>query len=351
VNVVQGGAAEAPPPQAATEAAPTVVTGELDTDVPGVLPRILPLPAELRDEGGVVWWSSTDCDAAALTLSSGAVTRLGPERCRIWPSPAGTAALAVTARRSAALEGRGLDYVTLDGESRVAFHTPGFIGSEVAWSPDGRRAALCLGTRDGTVVDVYRAVPAYRHRVVGACAPAWLGDGRLAVSFAGPVSIEVDGRTVLGANEARQLLPSVGRRERRAITALAGSGDRLVAGLVVASDVRLLPSSAALVVLGPGGIEYQALLSEDVLPTTVGLAPDGSALWYYDAGKARAVIVSIPGGRRVPIFDARWVAWSPDGSQVATATEEGIVLRRWPDGQELARIPVDAADVSWSRGP
>lgn len=351
VNFVQGGPAEETSSRATTEAPPPVVTGELDTDVPGVLPRILPLPAELRDEGGVVWWASTDCKAAALTLSSGAVTRLGGEDCRIWPSPAGTAALAVKARRSAALEGRGLSLVTLGGERRDVLHSPGFIGSEVAWSSDGTRAALCVGTRDGTVVDAYRTVPGERDRVAGACVPAWLGDGRLAVSYAGPVSIEVAGRSVFGPDEARALLPSVGRHERRAISALAASGDRLVVGLVVTSDVRLLPSSAAVAVLGPDGrIEFSARLREDVLPTAVGLAPDGSALWYHDAGQGRAVIVSIPGGRRVPIFDARWVAWSPDGSQLATATEDGIALRRWPDGQELARIPVDAADVSWTRG-
>jgi hypothetical protein len=341
VNFVQRGPADAPSPPPTTEAAPSVVTGELDTDVPGVLPRIVPLPAELRDEGGVVWWASADCKAAALTLSSGAVTRIAGEHCRIWPSPAGTGALTVTARRSAALEGRGLSYVTLDGDRRVVFHSPGFIGSEVAWGADATQAALCIGTRQGTVVDVYRAVPGARDRIDGACAPAWLGDGRLAVSHAGPVSIEVDGRTVLGADEARELLPSVGRRERRAISALAGTGERLVVGLVVASDIRLLPSSAALAVLGPGGIEYRALLPEDVLPSAVGLAPDGSALWYYDAGTGRAVIVSIPGGNRARIFDARWVAWSPDGSHLATATDE----------QELARIPVDATDVAWSAAP
>jgi hypothetical protein len=210
---------------------------------------------------------------------------------------------------------------------------------------------LCIGTREGTVVDVYREVPGDRDRIAGACAPAWLGDGRLAVSHAGPVSIEIDGTTVLGPEEARKLLPSVERGERRAISALAASGDRLVVALVVASDVRLLPAAAALAVLGPGGIEYSALLPEDVLPSAVGLAPDGSALWYYDAGQARAVIVSIPGGRRVPIFDARWVGWSPDGSHLVTATEDGIVFRRWPDGQELARIPVGAGDVSWSAAP
>jgi hypothetical protein len=354
VSFVQDGPAGAPPSlPTPTEATPTVVTDRLDSDVSGELPRILPLPAELRDEGGVMWWSSTGCDAGGLTLSSGAVTRIRGEHCRIWPSPTGAAALTVTARRSAALEGRGLSYVTLDGNRRVVFHTQGFIGSEVAWSADGAQAALCVGTRDGTVVDVYRSVPGERDSIPGPCAPAWLGDGRLAVSRAGPVSIEIDGRAILGPDEARELLPSVGRRERRAISALAASGERLVVGLVAASDVRLLPSSAAVAVLrSDGQIEFAAHLQEDVLPAAVGLAPDASALWYYDAGQGNAVIVSIPGGARAAIFDAsRWVAWSPDGSYLAAATEEGIVVRRWPEGQELARIPVEAADVSWTPTP
>ena len=352
MNVVQDGPGQAPPPLPTTDAAPTVVTDRLDADASGELPRILPLPAELRDEGGVVWWSSTDCRAGGLTLSSGAVTRIAGEYCRIWPAPKGDAAFAVTARRAAALEGRGLAYVSLDGDRRVVFHTSGFIGSEVAWSPDGAQAAVCIGTRDGTVVDVYRAVPGGRDGIPQACTPAWLGDGRLAVSSAGPVSIEVGGRLVLGPDEARELLPSIGKGERRAVSALGASGDRLVVALVAASDVRLLPSSAAVAVIGGDGqIEFAARLPRDVLPAAIGLAPDGSAFWYYEAGEARAVIVSIPGGRRVPVFDARWVAWSPDGSHIATATDEEIVLRRWPDGREVAVIPVVAADVSWTLAP
>ena len=356
VNIArEGPAAPQPERPSATAPEPTVETDALggDESLAGELPRLLPLPGELREEGGILWWSSTRCKAGALELSSGSVTRIPGEHCRIWPSPDGRAALTVTARRSAALDGRGLEYVTLAGEQAVVFHSRGFIGSEVAWSADGQRVAVCVGTRSGTVVDLYRSVPGDREELPGACVPAWLPDGGLATSSARPPSVGVDGQNVLSPQKARALLPSVARDGRRAVSALAAGGGRLLAGLVAVSDTRLLPTAGALAVLRPDGqVDFEARLAAGILPAAVGLSPDASALWYHEAGDARAVIVSIPGGTRVPIFGARWISWSPDGRFLAAAQEGAIALYSWgPVLKQVASVPVDASDVSWTRRP
>jgi hypothetical protein len=100
-----------------------------------------------------------------------------------------------------------------------------------------------------------------------------------------------------------------------------------------------------------GEIEFSALLPPDRLPTAIGLAPDGSAFWYFDAARSTAVLVRLPGGQRPEPFDAHWLSWSPDGRYLAAATGRGIVLSRWPDGEEIAVLPVQALDVTWTRAP
>lgn len=351
MSLVREGSPDETAPAAET-AAPVTAAETAEAPEPG-LPGLIPLPAELRDAGGVLWWSSVDCRAGALALSSGVVTRIPGERCRIWPSPDGAAAVTVTARRAAALEGRGLEYVTLDGERAVLRHTPGFIGSEVAWSDDGAVAAVCIGTRRGTVVDVFRAGAARPERLANRCVPAFLADGRLATSAAAPAAVEVAGRTVADAAVLARLLPTRPRGFRRAVSALSARGATLVAGLVAVKERRPLPASSSVAVVGADGrVAFtHPLYPAETLPAAVGLSPNGDALWYRDAGTGQAIVVAVPGGRRLSFFLARWIAWSPAGDYVAAATAGGISLRRWPSGVEVALVPVDAADVSWTHAP
>jgi hypothetical protein len=83
----------------------------------------------------------------------------------------------------------------------------------------------------------------------------------------------------------------------------------------------------------------------------VGLSPTGDALWYLDASENRAVLLSVPGGRRLLTnLQARWIAWSPGGRYLAAASELGIRILTWPGGEELVVVPVDASSVAWTAG-
>lgn len=328
---------EAPPPE----------RGETVTEP---LPALLPLPGELREAGGTLWWSGTDCAAASLRVGSGEVAEMPGEHCRVWPSPDGTSVLAVAERRSAPLAGEGLELVAgPDAEPRVLAHTPGRIASGAAWSPDGSRVALCLGSRDGTVVDVFAPETGERTAAPGACFPAFVADGTLAVAGADGISVQVGDRTVFGPEDAARIFPTVPKDARRVVTALAAHGDRLVAGLAVVSPARLLPSASAVVVLEGDRADFIAkLYPARTLPAAVGLSPAGDGMWYLDASDGNAVILSVPGGRRFPVFNARWAAWSPDGRYLATASRRGISIVRWPSGEEVAVVPVDASTVFWT---
>jgi hypothetical protein len=355
VNVVRDGPVVdgQRPPQTEAEPPPSAETTRSRDAFPEQLPRLLPLPGELREAGGLLWWSSTGCRAGALALSSGEVTQIQGERCRVWPAPEGHAAFSVTARRAAALEGRGLEYITLEGDQRVVQHTPGFIGAEVAWSVDGRSSAVCIGSRIGTIVDVFRQAPGERDEIEDRCFPAFLASGRLALAGASPARIELDGRTIVGGEAIARVLPSRPKGFRRAVSALSGRGETLVAGLVAVSERKLLPASSAIVVFDADGraVFTLPLFPAETLPAAVGLSPAGDAVWYFDAGEGEAVVVAVPGGRRLSFFTARWISWSPDGRYLAAATTGGISLRRWPSGEEVALVPVEASDVAWTRSP
>jgi len=315
---------------------------------PETLPSLAPLPAPLREEGGVLWWSAEDCRAGRLELSSGAVEEFPGEHCRLWPSPDGSRAVAVATRRSDALAGRGL--VLLPG-GEVLEHTPGFLGSEVAWAPDGAAFAVCIGTRDGTVVDFvqpgFASIP-----IADACFPGWHPYGSLALVPSGPAQIVVEGKTLLGRKDVARLLPTIADGARRAVSAVFGDARGLAVALVVVSDKRTLPLSAAVAVMSPSGeTVFTAFLGSGVLPTAIALAPDGRALSYFDAGTGEAHVLLLPDGRVIGTDDARWLAWSPDGLYLAAATARGIVVTRWPSGEEVAVVPVRADDVAWTRAP
>jgi WD40-like Beta Propeller Repeat len=319
---------------------------------PGPLPSVLPLPGELREAGGILWWSDDRCRAASLELSSGAVEVLADKHCRLWPAPDGAHAVALAENQPGGLEGRGL--VLIEGRAgagRVIAHTAGFLVSEPAWAADGLTFAACFGTRKGLVTDL-RALDGAGQSGNGLCFPAWAELG-FAAARIDPPSLELGGETVLGAKDLEKLLPSVPEDAHREVSALgAGPGDRLAVAVVAVSAARALPLSAALAVVSRvGAIEFSARLTRDTLPAAIGLSPDGTALWYLDAGKGVAVLLNLPGGRRRVPYDARWVSWSPDGRYMAAATDQGIELSTWPNGEELAVLQVKAASLTWTRSP
>jgi hypothetical protein len=355
VHVAQTGGDEAAGPSTtAAETAPTETT----TEEQRPLPAILPLGGDLRREGGVLWWSDERCRAEAVEVSSGTVTSLPGEHCRIWPSPSGSAVVATAASRSDSLDGRGLVLFGYPGadasrvlpSGSVVEHEPGVIASEVAWATDERTMHVCVATREGTVVDTI-ALDGASHVRADECFPAILEDGRLA-TVVGPLGVTVGDRRLLGREEARTFLPSTGNGGRRVVTAVGGGDGELVVGLAAVSDTRLLPFTASVAVLAEeGGDPFFALLQPGTLPAAVGLAPRGDALWFFDAGTGTAAIRDIPGGRQLPPLGARWLAWSPSGDFLAAATERSIRIYTWPDAVEVERIPVAAAVVAWTRAP
>ena len=336
------------------------VPAQTTAEEPPSLPAILPLAGELREAGGVIWWSDVSCEAGAVGLSSGTVSRIPAEHCRIWPAPSGSLVVTTATSRSDALDGRGLvqfSYPAPEGSRAlggrmVLTHEPGVIAGELAWPPTEELAFVCIATQEGTVVArVGGDPPSGGLEERDACLPAVLPDGRY-VSVHPPASIVLDGRPLLSDADLELLLPNLPRRADRVISALGAGDGEIVVGLAVVSQRRLLPSSAALaVVSADGDIRFSAHLPADVLPAAVGLSPRGDALWYFDAADGTAHIVATPGGREQPPYGARWVAWSPDGAYVALARERSLTIVTWPDGIEVEKIPVAANTVAWTRAP
>ena len=355
--VAVGQRAETAPPTAPAVPGPAA---EASTEtVPGLdapaepLPALLPLPARLREEGGVLWWSSEDCRVGSVALASGEVSAVEGEHCRVWPAPAGGGAVVATTAAARALSGGGLLRLRASSAAPTepGARTEGLLGSELVWSGDGGIYAVCLGTRNGPVVELV-GLNGERAVAEGACSPGWLADGRLALARPGTPSVEVEGTVLLGPGEIGELLPSVPRGARRTVSALGADGGRIAVGLVVVDGMRPLPHHGALAVLGEEGtLLFAASLRPDTLPAAIALSPDGSALWYHDAGKGTATILSLPGGRRFPPFGAGWVAWSPSGRYLAATSPDGIVLSAWPEGERIAVVPVLARDVAWAREP
>jgi hypothetical protein len=344
VNVIDRGVPEEPTGGTATSSVPDDGEAPINGDQLAV-----ELPGELLAEGGVIWWVDESCGVAALDVGTGEVARSPAPHCRIWPSPSGNAVAAVTEDRSAALDGAGL--VVLGGEtlrsSQILAHTPGLLVGDVSWAPDERSLAVCVATRDGSVVDLLDRATEDRRTIAGTCYPSYLPDGRLALVH-GRTRVELGSAEILDAEGAAALLPTLPGGSQRIATALGAREGRIVLTLAAAAPSRLLPYRAVVAVLDDAGtVEFRADLLENVLPSSVGLSPRGDALWYFDASTARAVIIATPGGRRQPPLQARWVTWSPTGADLATAEPDAIVLSSWPSGQELARIPAEASYVAW----
>jgi len=293
-----------------------------------------------------------DCTIGSVDLSSGSVVTSRRKHCRVWPAPDGESAVALAEPRSSALSGMGLDLLDERGRREVVVrHTPGFLGSEIAWGPDGRAFAVCFATRRGTTVDVIGAGGRRLARRPG-CFPAWLTSGGLVTASGPPGTLEVDRRPFPGARQLGDLLPAPRRGESVHVSAVASGAGRLGVAVVALRRTRTVPASAAIALFSEAGrTEFAGRLESRSLPVIVGVAPDGRGLWYYEATDGMAVVLQAPGWDRFRLPGARWVSWSPSGTFLAAATDQEIRLLDWPSGNEVATIPVDAADVAWAPGP
>jgi hypothetical protein len=234
------------------------------------------------------------------------------------------------------------------GPERVLRHPAGFLAAEVAWAPDGSTFAACFETAGGAVLEI-RPLGGTGLHGDGLCFPTWVDGRGLAAARLSPLSIELAGETVLGPGEIAVLLPELPEGARREVSALGAGGEgELAAALVVVNERRRLPFSGLVAVLSQEG-SATVTLPDGALPTALGLAPDGTALWFFDAGEGRAVVVSYPGGEPVDSFpQARWVAWAPSGRFVAAATGDGVEIMTWPELERVAVVPVAATDLSWT---
>jgi hypothetical protein len=343
------------PTTAAPAAETEAETGHVDTGgaLPGELPEIITLPAELREEGGLLWWAGR-CEASVLDASSGLVADVPGDACDIRPSPSGASALAgVDVERAATRTGVVLVSRPRNGGSTLDRGEPivdtSTLVTPSAWNPAGDRVAICASHDGGFSVDVLDLDDGTRSSVRGYCLASFLDDGRLAVAQ-GPAEIALDGQAVFGEAQAELMLPDVPASDRY-LTAIGAGGDRLVVGLV---SNQPTPAAAIAVVAPDGTIEFSAHLRPGTFPGAAGLAPDGHALWYVDGGagpRGDVVILDIPGGRQLEPYRAHWLAWSPGGDYLAAVVGPGIDIYSWPDGDRVATLDVEADTVTWTRRP
>lgn len=301
--------------------------------------------ALLGQAPGRLWWSvNRSCELGVMRLETLALRRPSGEHCRVWPSPSGRLAVATLGDPAFLLVDRRLSVLRPGGPSLPDVQHPvGYLNAPVAWSPDEQTLAICLRTAGGLAVARVRLSPRHLSLVAGRCDPSWLADGRL-VTDDGP-HVLVAGRAVA---DARRLLG----RPDAVVTATATGGGRIVAALAAGQRTGVVAGPGQLVVLRSGGrVVERVPLPTGATAAEVGVAPDGSAAWWYDAATRVARVLVLDDAAR-PLASAappsaRWYAWSPDGRFIAAATGRGIVVA---EGRRSALLPgVVVHDLAWSR--
>jgi len=313
------------------------------------VPASVVLPSALRAAGGRLWWSTGDCSAGWLAVGLGRTHTLAGRYCHVWPARNGFNVVLADDSRVDDLDGGGLRIVAPGGREAPLAHTPGLITGDLAWSPDGAVVGACVSTRTGRpVLDLL--YPYSRREIPGACQPAWTGAGHLVTTRPWPPRLVVAGRVVLSPKEAAALLPGTSVLARRVVNAVAAAGNRIAVGLTEFNPQPSILFTSMLVVLSSDGkVVFRRRLGPHV-PETVGLAPDGTAVWYTNAGDGTARLLRIRDGRRVSLIMAHRYTWSPDGRYLAAATDSGVLVSTWPGGRYVTAIPIAARDLSWSGG-
>jgi len=307
----------------------------------------LVLPTPLRQEGGLLWWSTQDCTAGWFALGIGRVYSVPGRHCRVWPAPNGYRTLLSSGRGSDLLQIDSLVSVKQDGSQVAVPHTAGLITGDLAWSPDGAVVAGCVRGAKGPVLDLL--YPDGPQETPGACLPAWTGAGYLVTTVPSPPEVRVGRHVVLSQEQAAALLPSAPKPARLVLSAVSAAGDRIAVALIALDPTLAKPLASTIAVLSADGrVVFRLSLGRE-LPSRIGLSHDGSAIWYLDATDGLAELIRIKDDTRLPQIGAHLYAWSPDGRYLATATDHGLLITKWPGGWYVATLPIAASDLSWSK--
>ena len=238
-----------------------------------------------------------------------------------------------------------------DAEPIGLEHAPGRPLAAISWAPDGKDLSVCIETGEGALVETIAmaiVLEGTDDEQGEACLSTWLSDGSLAVARTGTAAVEIGGEVAVGPSALAALLPS--GAPGATVTALGAGGPGLALG-VIGTGGRDEEPAAIAVFTETGSPVYQARLPGGALPVAIGLAPDGTALWYQTALRGKGTrLIAIPGGRRLVPFGARWFAWSPSGRYLAAATAEGVEVSTWPDGERVGIVPVNALTLTWTGG-
>ncbi len=308
-------------------------------------------PPLLRSAGGHLWWSAAGCRVRVLALADLRSRPVRGTHCRVWPSPDGSRAVATIGDPAEFLTTRSMIVLsarTLTATDRIAF-PQGYLDSPVSWSPDGSRVAFCVQTptmREVLRVALGGAETVLEHR----CDPVWRSPAGEAMVTDGRRVLSASGRVIVSD---RTLAEVVGAAPgRQAVTALA-AGHGLTT-LAVAQGRRhgIAVGPSALVVIGVHGQPVaQSVAQGTAAFSEVGLAPDGSAAWYFDGALRLVRVVDLAAGtgpNALTPATARWYAWSPSSRYVAVAEPDGIhVLDRRSRARAVIR-GVQAHDLVWS---
>ena len=300
------------------------------SEAPPPSPPAYVRPAVLQDAGGRLWWSDQNCEAAEFDLDfSLRVTPVDGQHCRIWPTPSGQRALATSGPPSQLVVTHYMDVIygeTARWVGRV-HHPAGYLNSNVSWDAGGGVAAYCVRTADGDRVAVTHAgLREVDHPHIVGCDPVWSGR-KLLVARGGRVY--ENGRPLPRPHESGGPVHDHDRFTK--ITSMASVGHYLALGMAEKGGLGqpVPPYVVAVLDRSTGGWMFVRPGESGPL-SAVGIAPDGSGVWYFDSLSRTVSLTQIANGPtlspRIPTSGVRAYAWSPDGSAVAVALSDRIVV-------------------------
>jgi hypothetical protein len=311
-------------------------------------------PEVLRAAGGRLWWSDQNCEAGQFDLDSSLhFTPVDGQHCRIWPTPSGGQALATSGPPSQLVVTHYLDVI--DGETarfvgRV-HHPAGYLNSNVSWDAEGRRAAYCVRTAGGDRVAISHAGLREIDRPhIPGCDPVWSSDGKLLVARGGRVY--ENGRPLPRPHESGGPVRDNDRFSQ--ITAMASAGNYLAVAMAKNGGLGQPAPPYVVSVLDRSTGEWMFARPGESGPlSAVGIAPDGSGVWYFDSLSRAVSLTQIANGPtlspRIPTSGVRAYAWSPDGTAVAVALSDRVVVIPL-DGSPTGIINnVSVHDLVWTR--